>query len=216
MKRSFAANQRIAFQGARGAFSEEAARRMLGEEARLVPCQTFEELFAAIDLKRADFLLAPIENSLAGVVVRVRELLRASRLQIIGEVTIPIAQHLIGCRNAEFERVREVMSHPVALAQCARFFAANPHLKKIVADDTAASVRAVCARGDQTLAAIGSEAAAEIYGGKVLRANVHDDKNNFTRFVLLAPVERRRLRDKLKDSLQIIIEPKINARSRVL
>lgn len=185
-----ASTLRVAFQGERGAFSEEAALQLLGAEVELVPCVTFDKLFAAIDEGKADVLLAPFENSLAGAVVRCQELWGASQLGIIGEIVLPIAQHLIGCRDAKFENVRVIMSHAVALAQCEKFFAAHPQIERVIADDTAGSVRQVMAEGDRTRAAIAGEYAAQLYGGKILRANVHDTIENYTRFVLLAPYRK--------------------------
>ena len=88
---------RVAFQGERGAFSEEAAVKLLGEEIELVPRPTFESLFLAIDEGAADYVLAPVENSLAGSVHRSYDLLLESSLHISAEVVIPIRHHLIGC-----------------------------------------------------------------------------------------------------------------------
>ena len=177
---------RVAFQGERGAFSEEAALSLLGAEIELVPRATFDALFAAVEEGAADYALAPVENTLAGPVARVRELLAASALQIVAEVNLPVAQHLVGCAGATLAGLRRVESHPVALRQCERFFAAHPHIERAEADDTAASVRRVVARGDPTCAAIASARAAQIYGAQILRAHVEDNAENHTRFVLLA------------------------------
>lgn len=177
---------RVAFQGERGAFSEEAAMTLLGEELQLVPRPTFEKLFAAIGEGIADYALAPMENSLAGSVVRSYDLLLDSNLLIEAEVIIPITHTLIGCRGSSLESVRVVESHPVALAQCERFFAAHPHIERIAADDTAASVRRVVELNDPTRAAIASSRAAELYGGTVLAGHLEDDPENYTRFALLA------------------------------
>jgi prephenate dehydratase len=178
---------RVAFQGERGAFSEEAATRLLGEGVRAVPRPTFEALFSSVVEGVADCIVAPIENTLAGPVARVRELLDEARMEVGGEVVLRISQSLIGCTGATEASVREVESHPVALAQCRRFFKANPHIRAVAADDTAASVRRVVERGDTRRAAIASERAARIYGGVVLRADVGDSRENYTRFLLLTP-----------------------------
>jgi prephenate dehydratase len=86
-----------------------------------------------------------------------------------------------------FEEIKSVESHPMALAQCSRFFADNPQLVRVEADDTAGSVAAVIASGDRTRAAIGSRRAAGIYGGSIIRENLEDQAENYTRFVLLKP-----------------------------
>jgi prephenate dehydratase len=179
------AKTRVAFQGERGAFSEEAAVKLLGEDIQLVPRPTFESLFAAINEGAADYILAPVENSLAGSVHRSYDLLLESSLHISAEVIIPIRHHLIGCAGASFDGIKSVESHPVALAQCERFFAAHPQIQRIATEDTAGSVARVMKLGDPTRAAIAGSRAANIYGGKVLQHNLEDHTENYTRFVLL-------------------------------
>ncbi len=181
-----ASNARIAFQGERGAFSEEAALKLLGADVALVPCVTFDATFAAIRDGRADYVLAPMENSLAGSVHRSFDLLVESGLHIAGEVIIPIVHNLIALPGARFEELASVASHPVALAQCERFFTAHAALKRIAAEDTAGSVREIMRAGDKTRGAIASKRAAEIYGAAILREHLEDDRENYTRFFLLA------------------------------
>lgn len=180
------AGSRIAFQGERGAFSEEAAIKLLGEDIVLVPRPTFDAAFSAIDDGLADYLLAPIENSLAGSVHRSFDLLVESRLNIIGEVIIPIAHNLIAARGAVLEKIEVVESHPVALAQCEQFFSAHPQLRRIATQDTAGSVREVVHSGDRTRAAIAGRRAAELYGGTILQEHLEDNRENYTRFLLLS------------------------------
>ncbi|HEX8189910.1 MAG TPA: prephenate dehydratase [Pyrinomonadaceae bacterium] len=178
---------RVAFQGERGAFSEEAAVKLLGEGATLVPRPTFESLFAAVGEGAADLALAPVENTLAGSVHRVYDLLLDSPLHIGAEVVIPIRHFLIGLPGSTAEGVKTVESHPVALAQCERFFASRPDVRRVAADDTAGSVAAVLRRKDPSCAAVAGRRAADIYGGHVLREGLEDHRENYTRFVLLAP-----------------------------
>src|SRR5262245_54847822 len=154
---------RVAFQGARGAFSEEAARVLLGERIEFVPRVDFESLFAAIEDGSADVILAPIENSLAGFVHACYDLLLESNLHICGEVIIPINHYLIGCPGSSFEQVKTAESHPVALQQCRRFLAANPQIHRVPAEDTAGSVARIMATGDVTRAAIAGKHAAAQY-----------------------------------------------------
>ncbi len=180
------ASSRIAFQGERGAFSEEAAVKLLGEEIQLVPRTTFELLYSSIVDGAADYILAPIENSLAGSVYRSYDLLIASNLHIQAEVVIPIAHYLIGVPGAGFEGVVQVSSHPVALAQCERFFSSHPGIKRVATDDTAGSVREVMDAGDATRAGIASRRAAQVYGAAILREHLEDHSENYTRFLLLA------------------------------
>jgi prephenate dehydratase/chorismate mutase len=185
--KNIAGKGRVAILGERGTFSEEAAKRLLGENCESVPRPTFDELFKAIDENRADYILAPLENSLVGSVHRCYDLLLESSLCIAAEIVIPISHFLIGCRGASLESIKVVESHPVALAQCERFFAAHPHLKRAAADDTAGSVKRVIESGDLSKAAIAGKRAADIYGGVILQEHLEDHPENYTRFALLAP-----------------------------
>jgi prephenate dehydratase len=180
---------RVAFQGEPGAFSEAAAIGLLGESIATVPRPTFDSAFAAISEGAADALLAPVENTLAGSVVRVYDLLLESNLTMVAETILHIEHQLIGCPGATLADLRSVSSHPVALAQCEKFFLAHPGLKRVPTEDTAGSVREVIARGDKSFAGIAARRAAAIYGGDILAENIHDNPENFTRFVLLIPVD---------------------------
>ncbi len=182
-----AGKSRVAFQGEHGSFSEAAALGILGADCQTVPCQTFEDLYKAIDLGFADYILSPLENSLVGSVHRCYDLLLHSSLHIVAEIILPISHFLVGLPDADLDKITTVESHPVALAQCERFFAAHPNLKGVAADDTAGSVRRIVESGDVTRAAIGGKRTAEIYGGKILREHIEDHAENYTRFVLLSP-----------------------------
>ncbi len=185
LTKNFNGKERVAFLGARGTFSEEAAKKLLGESCETVSRPTFEELFTAIDEGVADYILAPFENSLIGSVHRCHDLLLESSLNIAAEIILPIAHFLIGCDGASLETVKIVESHPVALAQCERFFAANPHIKRVATNDTASSVRRVVKNGDVSRAAIAGQHAADIYKGSILKEHLADHAENYTRFILL-------------------------------
>src|SRR5258708_21151758 len=180
---------RVAFQGEPGAFSEAAVIQLLGDAIRTVPRGTFEAAFAAIAEGAADALLAPVENSLAGSVVHVFDLLMESRLAIVAETILPIEMHLIAAPGASLSEIRSVASHPMALAQCERFFAAHPQWKRVPAEDTAGSVREALALGNKSHAAIAGRRAAEHYRGVILAESIQDNAENFSRFVLLLRAE---------------------------
>ena len=182
-----APNPRVAFQGRRGAFSETAVCRLFPAGAVPVECRDFESLFSAIRDGRADAIVAPLENTLAGAVYQCYDLLYEADLSIRDEVVLPIAHCLIAVPGAALDEIREVESHPVALAQCERFFAAHPAMQRKVADDTAGSVQAIINAGDRARAAIAGSEAAALYGGSILLEHIEDYPNNFTRFVLLCP-----------------------------
>jgi len=181
---------RIAFQGEPGAFSEDAAIELLGPDVirsiELEPSATFETLFESIEAGRSDYILLPVENSLIGKIRPAVELFEKSSLVVVGEVAIPIQQHLIGCPGSEFEEIETVESHPAALAQCKRFFAAHSHITPLEADDTAGSVARIVKRGNRKHAALAGRRAADLYGGTIIRSNLEDHPNNHTRFLLLA------------------------------
>jgi prephenate dehydratase len=181
---------RVAFQGEPGAFSEAAAIQLLGDAISTVPRATFDAAFRSIDEGAADALLAPVENTLAGSVVRVYDLLLQSRLAIVAETILPIEHHLIACPGATLQGIRSVASHPMALAQCERFFSTHPDLKRVPAEDTAGSVREVLFLGDKSCAAIAGRRAAEHYHGVILAESIQDNAENFTRFVLLVPEQQ--------------------------
>lgn len=178
---------RVAFQGAPGAFSEEAAIKLLGKGIKLVPCLTFETLFTSVDDGIADAVLAPIENSLIGTVKTVHDLLIQSNLVITREVVIQISHNLIGLPGVKLTEIETVESHPVALAQCRKFFVSHPKLRGVPAEDTAGSIADIVASGDRKRAGIASKRAAQIYGGEILREHLEDQRENCTRFLLLEP-----------------------------
>src|SRR4029077_8156821 len=121
--------------------SEAAAIQLLGDWITTVPRATFDSAFRAIAEDAADALPAPGENSLAGSVVRVYDLLLESNLGIVAETILPIEHHLIACPGATLDGLRSVASPPMALAQCENFFLAHPALRRVPAEDTAGSVR---------------------------------------------------------------------------
>lgn len=180
---------RVAYQGERGAFSESAARRLLGREITPVPKETFEEMFASVAEGDADCCVAPIENSLAGSIHRNYDLLLESQLTIAGETHLRIVHNLIAPPGVALEQIRRVYSHPVALAQCGRFLRNHSGLTAMPVHDTAGAVRIVMERGGVEEAAIASADAAEIYGGRILASSVEDHARNFTRFLVLADAE---------------------------
>lgn len=176
----------VAYQGVPGAFSEDAARALSGDHATLHPLPTLEDVFQALTLGGSEFAVIPVENSLAGPVPRADELIRRHHCRVMAEHSLRIAHALIGCPGATLDRIRRASSHPVALAQCRKFFAAHPAIEEAAAFDTAGAIAAVVADGDVASAAIGSVRAATLYGGIVLAEEIQDRRDNFTRFVVLS------------------------------
>ena len=176
----------VAIQGERGAFSELAARSLFGARARIVPCTDFDALFSAARKGRARYALAPVENTIAGSIHRVHDLLLDSPLKVVGEAIVRVEHHLIALPGVTLRQVKRVYSHPVALAQCEDFFRRNPRLTRVATYDTAGSVRLLREEAARDTAAIASELAARHYHARILRRHLEDHRSNFTRFFLLS------------------------------
>lgn len=176
----------VAFQGERGAFSEEAARKLLGRGVRLLPCERFEAVFRSVASGKASLCLVPIENTLAGSVYENYDLLVENDLHIVREVNLQIVHNLIAFPETSLRNVRQVYSHPVALAQCSRFFAKHPHVERIPFYDTAGAVKMLKEQRPVAAAAIASRTAAAVYSARVLMTHLEDHRENFTRFLLLS------------------------------
>lgn len=177
----------FAYQGAPGAFSEEAGLAVVtidSREARALACSTFDGVFAAVEMGRAALGVVPVENTLAGPIYRVLDLIEASGMQIVAEYTLRISHALIGCPGAELDQIQRAHSHPVALAQCGRFLA-DRRIEATEAFDTAGAVGLVVSSGSLHDAAIAGVRAADVYGGVVLAEAIADSSENFTRFVVV-------------------------------
>ena len=175
-----------AFQGTRGAFSETAARRLLGESTRVLPSPTLEDVFTAVTTERARYGVVPLENTIAGTVPAVYELLLSHELHVIGETRLEIDHALIGQPGMQLRDVRRVLSHPVALRQCDAFLQQHPQMKPVAAFDTAGAVEILMREKDGETAAIAGRQAAEVYGATILAEHLQDHHENWTRFVLLS------------------------------
>jgi prephenate dehydratase len=216
------AGLRVAYQGERGAFSESAARRLLGKEIDPLPCPSFEAMFASVGRGDADCCVAPIENSLAGSIHRNYDLLLESSLTISGETHLRIVHNLIAPPNVDVKAIRRVYSHPVALAQCHQFLDSNPQMEPTPVHDTAGAIRMVMDRGRDDEAGIASAEAADIYGGTILLRGVEDNAQNYTRFLLLAQpgltrnIERQEEQKRWKTSIVFRVPNKPGALFRAL
>jgi prephenate dehydratase len=182
---------RAAFQGELGAFSQVAARQLAGEDCIPVPMQTFEDVFVSVVNGKCHCAVIPIENTLHGSVHENYDHLLKYDLPIGGETFVRIVHNVIAAPGVKFPRIRRVYSHPVALNQCRRFFEENPQIEKTPFYDTAGSVKMVMEEALTDAGAIASAHAAEIYGAKILRKSIEDDRENFTRFFLLEKPGRR-------------------------
>lgn len=176
---------RTSFQGALGAFSEEAVR-ILVPGSTPIPRPTFEAVVRAVESAEDPAGVVAVENTLAGAVAEAYDALEGGDVSVVGEVAIPIRHCLLGVRGAAIERLREARSHPVALAQCKGFFARHPQVHARAVYDTAGAAQEVAAAGDPTVAAIASRGAGDRYGLEVLQSDLQDRDDNQTRFYLIA------------------------------
>jgi prephenate dehydratase len=179
----------IAFQGERGAFSEEAARKLAGKDTAALPCMRFEDVFRSLQEGRSAGAAVPIENTLAGSVHENYDHLVNFEFPIVAETSVRIVHNLIAPKGVAFSGIKRVFSHPVALNQCLDFFARNPQIERVPFYDTAGSVKMLMDEGLSDAAAIASAVAADIYGARILRRSIESDRQNFTRFFLLRTPE---------------------------
>jgi prephenate dehydratase len=182
------ARQKIAYQGEPGANSHIACAERYPEMEPL-PCATFEDAFTALAEGAAALGMIPIENSIAGRVADIHNLLPASGLHIVGETFLPIHFQLLAVKGAKIEGLRSVHSHVHALGQC-RNIIRKLGLKAIVASDTAGSAREIAEWGDPAKASLATKLAGEIYGLETLGVDVEDEAHNTTRFVVLSKTPR--------------------------
>jgi prephenate dehydratase len=177
--------RKVAFQGEAGAFSHAAALKLAGEDSAIVPCESFREVFTALESGAATHAVIPIENTLHGSVLENYDHLVKYDFPIHGETSLRIAHQLIAAPGTKMRNVKRVFSHPVALNQCRRFFENNAQLSAEPFYDTAGSAKMLMSERPEGAAAIASKEAAELYGGVILKRNIEDDRKNFTRFFLL-------------------------------
>jgi prephenate dehydratase len=194
-----------AFQGSRGAFSELASWELLGTSAQLLPCPRLEEVFEAVRDGKARYGVVPVENTLAGSVLLGVDLLIQHELFVIGETVCRIEHAVIGAPGVELKDVRKVMSHPVALAQCERFFRAHPEIRAVPEYDTAGAVEMVVKENRRDTAAIAGSRTAEIFGGVILADKIQDHSENFTRFLLVSP-EAREPDDSVRNKTTLVLK----------
>ena len=174
----------VAFQGEHGAYSEEAIRCQFGEAATALPCESFVALFEAIRSGAATHGMLPVENALAGTVSHAYELLFEYDFRVQAEIILPIRHHLLAPPGTALDDIREVRSHPQALAQCADILRRRGW-KAVPAYDTAGAARDLAVDPVPYTAAIASELAGQLYGLAVLESGIENDPSNSTRFFVI-------------------------------
>lgn len=176
---------RIVFQGTEGAYSQAAMQKYFGEDINSFHVSTFKDAMAAIEEGSADFVVLPIENSSAGAVDQVYDLLVEFENYIVGEVVIPISHTLSGLKGASLSGIRRVYSHPQGLMQCQKYLEEHRNWQQISVANTAVAAQKVLEDQNVEEAAICSEYAAKVHGLEILERQVNFDSSNSTRFIVV-------------------------------
>lgn len=176
---------KIAFQGVKGAYSEDACHAYFGKDVETIPYPSFDEVFEAAEKDTVSYAVVPVENSYEGTVGQVNDLLLENDLLISGEIILRIRHCLLALPGTKLEDIKRVYSHPQALGQCRRFLSQYPQWQVVSAYDTAGSAAIVRQNGRKDEAAIASARAAEVYGLEILKEGIESDQQNFTRFFVI-------------------------------
>ena len=181
--------KRVAIQGVKGCFHEQAARLFYQEHEQIVPqtveCLTFDDLYRSIDNGQADAAVMAIENTVSGGLLPNFELLRKYDRKIKGEVFLRIQQNLMALPGQTIEDIKEVRTHYMAINQTREFFKDYPWIRLVESEDTAKSAADVAEGGLMGVGAVASTLAAELYGLEILAESIETYKQNFTRFLIL-------------------------------
>jgi prephenate dehydratase len=176
----------VAFQGEKGAFSEQAALAFFQTHVTLVPQRNFKDVFDSVAHGKVDTAIVPIENSLFGSVHQNYDLLEQYHLNIVGEVKLRVVHNLMVNRGVTMRDVKYIYSHPQALGQCDEFLNALRGVEIVSAYDTAGAAKMLKEQTMLNAAAIASAQAAKDYGLKILKRNIENNHHNFTRFLILS------------------------------
>ena len=191
-------NTKIAYQGRPGAYSHLACLKAF-PNAEPIACETFEEAFEKTYKRKTDISFIPVENSLAGRVADIHNLLPKTKLVITGEYFLKIDHQLLAIQTASLENIKFAVSHFHALAQCREFLQKN-NIKPVLGTDTAGSAEELSKQGKNDTAAIASSLAAETYNLKILRENIQDAHHNTTRFFIM----KEKLEEKKIDNVKYL------------
>lgn len=182
---------KIAIQGEKGCFHEVAARQFFCyDEIELVPCTTFDSTIGSVKEGKADMAMMAIENARSGSILYNYSLIRESGLKMLGEHNLRIRQNLLALPGQTIHDIKQIRSHPIALAQCMTFLNQYPNITLVEADDTAGSAKLISEHKLKKIAAIASRNAAEIYGLEIVAEGIETYKKNYTRFLVIGSVDK--------------------------
>ncbi|HXH99601.1 MAG TPA: prephenate dehydratase [Sphingobacteriaceae bacterium] len=207
--------KRVAIQGIKASFHEEAAFRFFGEDIETIECNSFKQTCDVLKQKKADYVVMAIENSIAGSLLPNYTLLRDYHFPIIGEVYLPIQLHLLALPGVKFEDIKFVQSHPIAIRQCIDFFDDFPHLQIIESNDTAACAKKIRDEKLTDTVAIANTLAAQLYNLEVMERRIESNKKNYTRFLILTDKDSE-VKNADKASLSFQVGNEVGSLSSVL
>lgn len=199
--------KKVAIQGFEGSFHQIAAYNYFGNDIEIVPCITFSEVIKKVSSGETDTGVLAIENSTAGSILQNYDLLQRSDLFVVGETYLHIKHHLVMLPGCGLDDIEKVHSHPMALMQCRDFLEEHPKWRLSETDDTALSARHLRDYSQRNVAAIASDLAAELYDLNVVQRDIHTEKENYTRFLVLNTQEKKQDRENdHKSSLYFQVE----------
>jgi prephenate dehydratase len=207
---------RVAIQGIKASFHEEAAYKFFGKDIDTLECNSFKHTCEALEKKDADFVVMAIENSIAGSLLPNYTLIRDYNFSIAGEVYLPIQLHLMALPGVKFEDIKYVTSHPIAIRQCIDFFDEYPHLQVVESTDTAACAKKIRDEELKDTVAIANTLAAELYGLNIIERRIESNKKNYTRFLILKRDKSDDDKNVNKASICFQVSNHVGALSKVL
>ena len=208
--------KRIAIQGIKASFHEEAAFKFFDEDIKTIECDSFRATCEALKNKQADFVVMAIENSIAGSILPNYSLLRDYHFTIVGEVYLPIQLHLMALPGVKFEQIKYVESHPIAIRQCIDFFYEYPQIKVVESTDTAACAKKIRDNKLTDTVAIANQLAAKTYGLEILERRIESNKKNFTRFLILSDNGPATIEKPDKASLSFQVGNEVGSLAKIL
>ncbi|MFA5244258.1 MAG: prephenate dehydratase [Pedobacter sp.] len=207
--------KRVAIQGIKASFHEEAAFKFFGTDIETIECESFKKTCEVLKNRQADYVVMAIENSIAGSLLPNYSLLREYNFSIVGEVYLAIQLHLMALPGVKFEDIKYVQSHPIAIRQCSDFFDEFPQLQVVESSDTAACAKKIREENLTDTAAIANTLAAKLYDLEIMERRIESNKKNYTRFLILAnkPLENIEIN---KASLSFQVGNAVGALAEVL
>lgn len=207
---------RVAIQGIKASFHEEAAFKFFGKDIQTIECNSFKQTCESLEAKECDYVVMAIENSIAGSLLPNYTLIREYNFAVVGEVYLAIQLHLMALPGVKIEDAKFVTSHPIALRQCVEFFDEFPHLKVVESVDTAACAKKISDEQLTDTVAVANSLAAELYGLNIIERRIESNKKNYTRFLILRKDRNEELKDANKASICFQTGNQVGSLSKVL